>query len=414
MQKLLTPFFLFVFIAFSCTSTPGEKSDKSYEKQLQEKLILADSGSTIQIPEGRFSFTRSLSLNGIPNVTIKGMGMDKTILSFAGQIDGAEGLLIKADGIVLEGFTIEDTEGDAIKIQDALGVTIKDVRTTWTQGAKSSNGGYGVYPVSCMNVLVEGCEASYASDAGIYVGQSTNVIMRNNFAHHNVAGIEIENSRNVEAYKNISEGNTGGFLVFDLPDLPQANGYNVRVYDNIVRGNNLKNFAPEGGMVATIPPGTGMLVVSHDQVEIFDNEIYDYKTLGLGVISYYFTERPFKTENGFSPYYNQVYIHHNTFKRKKAIPDLSSEFGKMLNALFPGKPQDIVIDGIFNPDSNLKEGVHPICFQNNGEDLRFANLNATEAGSLKDLKRLLDRNLSAFDCKNTSVELPENFGEWLD
>jgi parallel beta-helix repeat protein len=402
-----------IVILFSC-SPEVEKSDQSFEKQLQKKLILADSGSIIQIPEGRFAFTRSLSLSGIPDVTIKGMGMNKTTLTFAGQIDGAEGLLIKADAILLEGFTIEDTEGDAIKIQDAHGVTFRDVRTTWTQGAKSSNGGYGIYPVSCTNVLVEGCEASYASDAGIYVGQSTNVVMRNNYAHHNVAGIEIENSRNVEAYNNISEGNTGGFLVFDLPDLPQANGYNVRVFDNIVRENNLKNFAPEGGMVATIPPGTGMLVVSHDKVEIFDNEIYGYKTLGLGVISYFFTERPFKTENGFSPYYSDVYIHNNTFQRKKAIPDLSSEFGKMLNALFPGKPQDIVIDGIFGPDSNLENGEKAICLQNNGSDLRFANLNATDASGLKDLKRLMERNISAFNCENSGADLSENFGEWLD
>ena len=190
-----------------------------FAKELQKNLILADSGSTIVIPEGLFQFDRSISLDGINHITIKGAGKEKSILSFLGQKDGAEGMLIKANHILLEGFTIQDSEGDALKIQSSDHVTIRDVNTTWTQGAKSSNGGYGLYPVDCSNVLIEHCEASYASDAGIYVGQSRSVIMRNNLAHHNVAGIEIENSQDVEAFDNVAENNTGGILIFDMPGL---------------------------------------------------------------------------------------------------------------------------------------------------------------------------------------------------
>lgn len=180
--------------------------------------------------------------------------MDKTILSFLDQATGSEGLKItKADGIVLEGFTVQDTKGDAIKIQNTNGVTLRDVNTTWTGGAKETNGAYGIYPVSCENVLIEKCEASYASDAGIYVGQSINVIVRNSYAHHNVAGIEIENCINSEVYDNLAENNTGGILVFDMPDLPLADGRNCRVYNNIVRNNNHRNFAPAGNIVGEVP-----------------------------------------------------------------------------------------------------------------------------------------------------------------
>ncbi len=384
-----------LMLAFGCGESKPRSQDQSnaaFAKKLQEQLILADSGSTIEIPAGEYTFTRSLSLDGIHGITIRGAGMKETILNFDTQTDGAEGLHIKANDVTLEGFTIADSKGDAIKIQDADGLVIRDVNTTWTQGAKESNGGYGIYPVACKNVLIEHCEASYASDAGIYIGQSTSVIMRNNLAHHNVAGIEIENSRDVEAYDNIAENNTGGILIFDMPGLPQANGYRVSVHDNISRNNNHKNFAPEGGVVATLPPGTGMLVIAHRDVEIFNNEVTGYKTLGLGVISWYFTERPFNTDNGFDPYFENIYVHHNTFKRKKAIPDLTKEFGQMLNGLFIGKPQDIVIDGIF------KEGKPSICFQENGDALRFANLNAETAKSLSDLKDLVDQNMERFDC----------------
>jgi len=35
---------------------------------------------------------------------------------------------------------------------------------------------------------------------------------------NNVAGIEIENCTDADVYENISTNNTGGVLVFDLPD----------------------------------------------------------------------------------------------------------------------------------------------------------------------------------------------------
>ncbi len=386
----------------SCKSQPQDLEQLSSGDHIREALLNADSGMVIAIPAGTISLRRSISLLGVKDVTIRGEGMHKSILSFADQIEGAEGLLIKADGITLEGFTVQDSKGDAIKIQDASGVIVREVRTTWTDGAKESNGGYGLYPVSCRDVLIENCEASFASDAGIYVGQCRNVLIRHNYAHHNVAGLEIENSIDVDAHDNVTENNTGGILIFDLPDLPQANGSNVRVFNNVSRSNNHKNFAPDGGMVATLPPGTGMLVIAHDNVEIFDNEILDYKTLGLGVISYFFTEKPFNSDNGFDPYYRGVYVHDNLFVRKKAIPDLSKEFGKMLNGLFFGKPQDIVIDGIFDPE--LADESRSICLQRNGDDLRFANLNAETAKGLGDLRKLHDRNMSLFACDLPPLE----------
>ena len=397
---------LFILIIVLLAGCSGKKSqppgDVNFAKELQKNLIMADSGSTIVIPAGLFQFDRSISLDGINHVTIKGAGKERSILSFLGQKDGAEGLLIKADHILLEGFTIQDSEGDALKIQGSDHVIIRDVLTTWTRGAKSSNGGYGLYPVDCSNVLIEHCEASYASDAGIYVGQSRGVVMRNNVAHHNVAGIEIENSQDVEAYDNLAENNAGGILIFDMPGLPQANGGRVKVHNNISRDNNFENFAPEGGVVATLPPGSGMLIIAHRDVEVFENSITGYKTLGLGVITWLFTERPFDTQNGYDPYYKNVYVHDNIFKRKKAIPDLTKEFGQMINALFLGKPQDILIDGIFDP---ADEAGSAICFQNNGDDLRFINLNAETATGISDLKKSLDNHLSKFQCTPASFDI---------
>ncbi|MCP5972769.1 right-handed parallel beta-helix repeat-containing protein, partial [Klebsiella pneumoniae] len=80
------------------------------------------------------------------------------------------------------------------------------------------------------NVLIDSVLVIGASDAGIYVGQSRNIIVRDSIARFNVAGIEIENSFNADVHDNVATKNTGGILVFDLPNLPQQGGHNVRVF----------------------------------------------------------------------------------------------------------------------------------------------------------------------------------------
>ena len=121
--------------------------------------------------------------------------MEQTILNFAKFQDGkgGEGVKVKADRFTIEDLTIEDTPGDAIKLQDCNGLTMRRIRTWWTNGPSSDNGAYGLYPVLSSNVLIEDCVAQCASDAGIYVGQSKQIIVRNCVTEKNVAGIEIEN-----------------------------------------------------------------------------------------------------------------------------------------------------------------------------------------------------------------------------
>ncbi len=342
---------------------------------IQEKLLDVTPGATIEIPAGLYKINRSLSLDEMANVTIKGAGMKETILSFLDQNSGAEGLRVTADSITIQDLTVADAKGDAIKLQGCKGVTLERVHTTWTQGTKSSNGAYGLYPVQCEDVYIDDCEASYASDAGIYVGQSKNVIVKNSYAHHNVAGIEIENCINSEVFGNVTEMNTGGLLVFDLPDLTLVNGHTCKLYDNIVRNNNLKNFATEGNMVAIIPPGSGVILLAAKDVEVYDNEILDHKTMGIGICSYHMTENEWKDER-YDPFTYDINIHDNTISRKSAIPDVSKRFGQMVNMLFPGKPQDILYDGIVKDDAT---GTNPmnICIANNTvTDMRFANIDA--------------------------------------
>ena len=168
---------------FTCLSTIvllfsgcNQAKPEDFAKTLQERLISAKTGDVIEIPEGKFHFTRTLSLT-VNGVTLRGKGMDKTVLSFAGQSSGAQGVLVKANDFTIEDLAVEDTAGDALTIQGGDHITVRRVRTEWTRGPNQANGPYGIYPVECKNLLVEDSVARGAADAGIYVGQSENVVL---------------------------------------------------------------------------------------------------------------------------------------------------------------------------------------------------------------------------------------------
>ncbi len=255
------------------------------EAAIQEALILAEPGDEIVLAAGFYDIRNQLSL-AIDDITVRGAGMDQSILSFKNQTGGSEGLLVTGNGAILQDFAVEDSLGDGIKSKGVDGIAMIRVRTEWTNGPDPENGAYGLYPVQSKNVLIDGAVAIGASDAGIYVGQSENIIVRNSRGEFNVAGLEIENSYYADVYNNHLENNTGGILIFDLPDLPQQGGHDVRVFDNVSINNNTKNFAPEGNIVGIVPAGTGMLIMANTDVEVFGNRFEDNKTVNLILGSY--------------------------------------------------------------------------------------------------------------------------------
>ncbi len=345
-------------------------------KEAQEALILAEAGDVIEFAEGTFEFDSTLSLDGTDDITIRGKGLEKTILDFSKQQKGSggEGIKVISNNFTLEDLTVQNSPGDAIKITDSTGVTFRRVRTWWSGGPSTENGAYGIYPVLCKQVLIENCVAECASDAGIYVGQTENTIVRYNRAERNVAGIEIENTIGADVYENVAIGNTGGLLVFSLPGLTIKNGRNTRVYNNTVHDNNLANFAPKGTAVAGVPAGTGLMVMSNDNVEIFENDIKGNKTANCAVISYR-SNKERKEDPGFDPYPEGIYIHDNKMADGGAEPE--GELAALYTKVEQGPLPDIVIDGVVNPEK-LVDGQLPaelgIRIANNG-DATFVNLN---------------------------------------
>ncbi|NQY98074.1 MAG: right-handed parallel beta-helix repeat-containing protein [Henriciella sp.] len=348
----------------------------SAEQTLMTQLIDAQPGDVIEIPEGTLKFDRGLSLT-VDGVTLRGQGMDKSVLSFADQIAGAEGLLVTASDFTIEDLAIEDAKGDALKINEGDNITIRRVRTEWTNGPSQDNGAYGIYPVQTTNVLVEENVAIGASDAGVYVGQSRDVIVRNNRAEYNVAGIEIENTVGADVYDNIATNNTGGILVFNMPQLQQE-GRVTRVYDNQVFANNTGNFGHPGTPVASVPAGTGIIVNSNDDVEIFNNEISDNKTGNIIISSLFSTGySESSASESFDPYPEGIFIYGNTFSGGGDDPD-TDELALARVMLFgtDGRLPDIIWDGFYDEGKQV-DGEMPaalrICIDNGEVGVLNAN-----------------------------------------
>lgn len=359
-------------------------------EQILEQFIDAKDGSVITLPAGRFEFNTTLSISA-NNVTVKGAGMDKTVLSFKDQNTG-NGIDATGKNLKFEDFAILDSKADGLKVQNCEDLVIRRLSVDWSGPPKETNGGYGLYPVACKRVLVEDSYIRGASDSGLYVGQTEDIMLRRNRVTENVAGIEIENSLRADVYDNDAWANTGGILVFSMPDLPVIqNGAGTRVFNNKIRNNNTPNFAGKGNIVGLVPAGTGVMILANRDVEVFGNTIENHQSASVIVTSFYASERPIKDPN-YEAQARNTYIHDNV----------------MLNAGYD--PAGIVAeikDGAWWAGVNFKRMPHVLhdgikagkikdiaelnlCFKANQmtqpQDA-FANLDLEEAGTLKALVR---------------------------
>jgi parallel beta-helix repeat protein len=285
----------------------------------------------------------------VPDVTLKGIGAARAdvVLDFAAQVVGDDGVTVTSDGFSIEHLSIRNTPGNGILVTGAEDVRFSDIAVSWDAGSVVDNGAYAIYPTKSTRVLVENSEVVGAADAGIYVGQCNQALVRDNVVWGNVAGIEIENTLDAEVVGNEAYDNTAGILVFVLPNLEVKEGMRCKVHDNDVHDNNRDNFAEPGTVVASVPAGTGILLLAADDTEIHDNVIADNVSTGILMASF----STFQLLSGSSPdpetdaFLEKTYIHDNAFSGNGTGPRDALEL--------LGLPtlEDVVWDGEENPDN---------------------------------------------------------------
>ncbi|WP_394832215.1 right-handed parallel beta-helix repeat-containing protein [Pendulispora rubella] len=392
----------------------------SSELDIQDRIGGAKSGDTIKFGEGTFKFTNQIALpTNVKNFTVLGAGRDKTVLDFQGQMVAANDSLSAqyVEKIRFEGFTVKDGRGNGIKVLQGTNVIFRDIKTYWTSTDEKSHGAYGLYPVQSTNVLVEKSVTIGASDTGIYVGQSKNIIVRNNEAHGNVAGIEIENCYTADVHDNDVYDNSSGILIFDLPDLPQRNGHDIRVFNNKVHDNNHGNFSPSG-LLQNVPAGTGFFVLANTNVEVFGNTFEKNGTTQTSILSYFILGETIKDAGYTKPYPINVYVHDNTYTDGGTSIDGSKELGLLLAiTTFPNtkdpkkRVPEIIYDGITPPTTSDQVNPNQICWKNNKGTVESVNFHFDKfTKDAPNLGQILEMNPTAYDCELPpipEVKLPE-------
>jgi len=243
--------------------------------KIQDGLDAAKPGDTVKVMPGIYHETLSFDAH---EVTLIGVEVDGERPVLDGEKRLTDAMVGVGHDLEIRGFDIRNYTSNGVMLNLSTDVRFIDLKLDDT-------GLYGVYPVESVGVLVENCTVTGARDAGIYVGQSKDVIVKDCVAHANVTGIEIENC--IDA---IVEGcdvydNAGGVLVFLLPNNPSKLSQRCVVRNNKIHDNNHFNFADPNATVANVPSGTGVMLLAADDVEVVDNEITGNKTVGVVVLA---------------------------------------------------------------------------------------------------------------------------------
>jgi parallel beta-helix repeat protein len=329
------------------------------------------------------------------NVTVRGAGMDDSVLDFVGQTEGANGIKVVADGVTFQDLQVKNTPGDGIRGDQVDDITFERVKVLWEDPNTDNHGAYGLYPVGCNNVSIIESVVIGSRDAGHYVGQSNNVLVRDSVAYENVAGVEIENCYDAWVFNNEAYDNTAGLLVFDLPGLEQGDGGRTRFYDNAIHDNNHPNFAI-GGTVAQVPRGSGMVVLAANDIEIDHNTVDNHET--AGVLIFHYAEFLFGAHDDpeFDIYNRGLHIHDNAFTMTGANPD------PMVAAFLDGAAgPELFWDGVYADCAPEPVAGEEICMHSNTSDDTVDFLNLDYCNNFMNPSS----DMSQVDC--VGVELPD-------
>jgi parallel beta-helix repeat protein len=191
---------------------------------------------------------------------------------------GANGKTVR--DFTLQGFTVQGFDQFGVYLACNDGYTLR-------QDVSDGNMVYGLFPVRSHNGIVTGNEAKNTPlDAAIYVGQSDHISITNNVAHDSLIGIEVENSSQVQATQNRAFNNTIGIIADVLPGLQKKDQEDVLIADNDSYDNNRPNSGEPGDLTATIPSGTGILVVTGSTTTVRGNRVSNNNFAGIALAGY--------------------------------------------------------------------------------------------------------------------------------
>jgi len=252
-------------------------------ESIQATVDAAPAGSTIFIEPGTYTEAISIAKPGLHLIGLAGPGNSEPVIENPGSADTGITVASPSPGSTLNGFVLQN-----LIVRDFLenGVLLAGVNHFVISNVQAiNNGEYGLFPIFSVFGLIANCTAQGSNDTGIYVGESSQILLTHNLVFDNVNGLEIENSSFVVAAGNVSRDNTVGILEDLLPGLTiETSAFNV-IANNIVVHNNRPNTAAAGDVAAAEPSGIGILMVGGSYNVTIGNFVSQNGYAGIVLVS---------------------------------------------------------------------------------------------------------------------------------
>lgn len=169
-------------------------------KTVQGAVAAAGKGDTILISPGIYREAVTVETDSL---TIR--GLDRNSVIFDGSFKKDNGILVAADDVVLENFTVRnytvngvfvtgDGDPDDPPGTDTAATTLRHYRMSYLTA--HNNGLYGLYAFGAQDGVIEHVYASGNPDSGLYVGQCRpcRTLVQDATLEHNSIGFEATNA----------------------------------------------------------------------------------------------------------------------------------------------------------------------------------------------------------------------------
>ncbi len=267
---------------------------------IQAVIKQAKDGDTILVEPGYYHESIYIDKQ---NITLKGLIKGDQYAHLDGKSKLNDGIIASGHGITIDSFKVTGYKGNAIMTQGANNFKIINnvVHAAF----------YGIFPQFGKNGLIKGNIISGADDAGIYVGMCDHIDVIGNTTFENVMGLEFENTRHALMADNLVYNNSTGIMLSLIPGLPVKDASHQVIRNNIIRNNNLANFAPASSIASSVPEGVGIVIEAVDNVILKDNIIEDNHAVGVFVTDMY--AFGLGGDSKVEPYSDNIQIHDNRF-----------------------------------------------------------------------------------------------------